>query len=177
MKQLLIILTFFLLSNPVFAQIPYKDIPKGFIWKGGGRSTLFLWNTFEEGQIWRDFGDEELQPIYRGEQTVKKNLKNIFPFPDGLGILYNGFFEVGGRIIFKKNYFVIGEWHSGLLHGQVTIKGRDYFEEGTFDKGQRSYTNVFKKKSLQKRYEDGVLVCFGKDFWHKESELPRCPKE
>jgi len=173
MKQLLIILSLLLLSSPLFGQMIFDPLPsKGFIVQGGGRLTLFLWNK-SSGQEWTNFGDEEIQTIYRGMQ--KGEQPNLYPH--GLGIMYNGFIEVGGKILYDKNSILIGEWKNGKIHGQGTLKRGKTVLEGRFKEGKRWNTKLYSIGNLLEKYENGVQVCFGKFSNKKKSTKPVCPKE
>jgi len=64
-RHLLIILSFLLLSSPLFG-----DNHKG--------ETLYEWITSSSTLEWKEFGDKETQPIYKGDVKDGK--------PDGIGI-------------------------------------------------------------------------------------------
>ena len=74
MKNLLIILSFLLLSSPVIGH------PKG-------EHTLYLWET-SSGWVWKGFGDKETHFVYKG--GVENGV------PNGLGILIS---HMGGKYV------------------------------------------------------------------------------
>ena len=146
-KHLLILLSFLLLSSPLF----------GNNHKG---ETLYLWETYS-GFQWKVFGDKNTRPQYKGEVENGK--------PNGLGVLiypYNGKSIVGewkngkewktkhrtknGRLILKfemgKNGLVtvtspngrkyVGEWKDGKQNGQgkITLPDGEKYE-GKFKDG------------------------------------------
>ena len=95
MKHLLIILSFILLTSPLFGQ------------KTG---VLYQYET-SSGIQWKTSGDSFFQPQYKGEISNGK--------PDGLGILYNGVYLK--RFYFSPKVKFIGEWKNGEIHGQGTL--------------------------------------------------------
>ena len=102
--------------------------------------VLFLWDT-SNGQVWKTFGDKNTHPKYEGE--IKKGK------PDGLGILYNGWYWYRGKFIFypDENAKTFGEWKEGKPHGQVTFLHDSYTRKGEFRDG-REWNTVSGPKGL-----------------------------
>ncbi len=68
MKQLLIILSFLLLSSPVIGQ---------------ETGVLYLYES-SYGILWKKFGDKETNPIYKGDvEDGRPNGFGVITFPDG----------------------------------------------------------------------------------------------
>jgi len=169
--RLIILISIILFSSPLFGQ--FKTLPsKGFIWSGGGRHTLFLWSK-SSGQEWKNFGDEEIQTIYRAQQVGEK--PNLYPH--GLGIMDYGFIEVGGKILYEEKSNLIGESKNGKIHGQGTLTSEFSVTVGQFKEGKRWNTKYYYRRLLFEKYENGVLVCDGSYSDKKTSTQPLCPKE
>ena len=114
MKHLLIILSIFLLSYPVFG-----DSHKG--------ETLYLWKTtfwfiptgFEwktsSGIQWREIGDKDFHAKYKGDIVIGR--------PHGVGTL-----------VYPDGNKYVGEWMYGLFHGQgiYTIASDGYSYVGEY---------------------------------------------
>ena len=111
MKHILIILSFLLLSSPLFG-------------KSQETNVLYRWET-SSGFQWKTFGNGEVKPKYVGEITNGK--------PDGNGTLtysngdkYEGEWKDGepnGQGIFTSpnGMKYIGEFKDGESHGQGTL--------------------------------------------------------
>ena len=85
-------LTFFFISFKTFAQSADTGI-------------LYLWEL-SSGRVWKNFGDEKTQQIYKGEIKNRK--------PEGLGIM-----------LFPDGTKYMGMWKSGKKHGQGTLTMSD----------------------------------------------------
>ena len=81
-------LTFFFISLTAFAQSADTGI-------------LYLWEL-SSGKVWKNFGDEKTQQIYKGEIKNQK--------PEGLGIM-----------LFPDGTKYMGMWKVGKKHGHVTL--------------------------------------------------------
>ena len=150
MKHILIILSILLLSSPLFGQSNYNYDGSSIKKKGTG-TILYLWDT-SVGQVWGSFGDEDVQPIYKGKRKDGK--------PHGLGIMYNGYLKIGGRINFRPGWTFNGEWKNGKIHGEGTLryKWKDgKFSEwiGQFKEGRRWNTQYIYDGSLGPRFVNG----------------------
>ena len=93
MKPLLIILSFLLLSSPLFG-----DNHKG--------ETLYGWGEYPD-YVWKGFGDKDTHPVYQGQVKDGK--------PHGLGILIDpdGIKYVGEWIHRWKNGQGTFTWSDG----------------------------------------------------------------
>ena len=113
MKNLLIILSFLLLSSPLFGQ---------------ETGDLYLYET-SSGVIFKSIGDGKVQPKYKGEITNgKPNGFGVLTFPDGS--YYVGEFKDGeengqGTYIHPIGDKYVGEWKGGRLWN-----GREYDKDG-----------------------------------------------
>ena len=85
-------LTFFFISLTAFAQSADTGI-------------LYLWEL-SSGKVWKNFGDEKTQQIYKGEIKNQK--------PEGLGIM-----------LFPDGTKYMGMWKAGKKHGQGTLTMSD----------------------------------------------------
>ena len=115
MKHLLIIISILLLSSPVIGQ---------------ETGVLYLYET-SSGLVWKTFGDDKVQPKYKGEIKNRK--------PEGFGNLtssdgekYVGEWKDGkkygqGTYIYHHGFKYVGEWKDNKKHGQ----GTDIFVDGT----------------------------------------------
>ena len=86
------LLTFFFISLSAFAQSANTGI-------------LYLWEL-SSGKVWKNFGDEKTQQIYKGEIKNQK--------PEGLGIM-----------LFPDGTKYMGMWKAGKKHGQGTLTMSD----------------------------------------------------
>ena len=128
MKHLLIILSFLLLSSPLFGH------PKGV-------HTFYRWkNPSGDGWVWKGFGDKETQPVYKGE--VENGV------PNGLGILYDldGSKYVGSWKNGKKN-----------RQGTFTYPNGEKYEGEWKDGGLWNGTGYDKNGNITYKYEDGRM--------------------
>ena len=106
MKHLLIILSFLLLSSPLFGQ---------------ETGILYQWES-SYGYVWKTFGDEQTNPKYRGEiKNGKPNGTGTLTYSDGkkyMGEWKNG--EPNGLGIFSSPDGVKyeGEWENEEMEGQ-----------------------------------------------------------
>ena len=80
------LLTFFFIFLTAFAQ----SVDTGI---------LYLWEL-SSGRVWKNFGDEKTQQIYKGEIKSQK--------PEGLGIM-----------LFPDGTKYMGMWKAGKKHGQA----------------------------------------------------------
>ena len=85
-------LTFFFIFFKTFAQSADTGI-------------LYLWEL-STGRVWKNFGDEKTQQIYKGEIKNRK--------PEGLGIM-----------LFPDGTKYMGMWKAGKKHGQGTLTMSD----------------------------------------------------
>ena len=85
-------LTFFFISFKTFAQSTDTGI-------------LYLWEL-SSGRVWKNFGDEKTQQIYKGEIKNRE--------PEGLGIM-----------LFPDGTKYMGMWKAGKKHGQGTLTMSD----------------------------------------------------
>ena len=121
MKHLLILLSFLLLSSPLFGQ---SDEP----------TNLYRWEVDEKVYVWKIFGDEDLNPKYRGEVKEGK--------PDGLGIT-----------TFPDGSKYVGSYKNGKRHGRGTWFTKISGEIKPYGKGTRRYMigrNIEEPKQLHK---------------------------
>ena len=139
MRKILIIIISILLFSYLLVSCQKED------------DVLYRWDDDKKGFEWKTFGDDNIQPKYRGEILDGK--------PNGLGTLTlpNG-----------ENY--VGEWKDGERHGQGTHlspDGKKYEGEWKDDKkhglGTETYPNgskyvgEFKKgKRLRKKLFPGI---------------------
>jgi hypothetical protein len=138
-KHLLIILSIFLLTSPLFGQ---------------ESGILYPWET-TSGNVWKTFGDVHFQPQYKGEISNDK--------PNGVGILYNGnpnWFHKDGGILYSHRSIYIGEWKNGKIHGLGTFTHSDGSKKvGKFSQGQDWNTTWYGEfGSITKKYFKGVVV-------------------
>ena len=152
MEHLLIILFFLLLTSPLFGQSNFNY--EGNLSKNKVKGTVLYLCDTSVGQVWEDFGDEDVQPIYKGRMN-SVNWK-----PHGLGIMYNGRLHVDGRINFSPGWTFNGEWKDGEIHGQGTfrkkVKDGKFFELiGQFKEGRRWNTNEYYGNILRDKYVNG----------------------
>jgi hypothetical protein len=125
MKHLLIILSFLLLSSPVIGQ---------------ETGVLYLYET-SSGLVWKTFGDDKVQPKYKGEI---KNGK-----PEGFGNLtssdgekYVGEWKDGkkygqGTNIYHHGFKYVGEWKDNKKNGRGRLTKPNGLEEfGEFKNGK-----------------------------------------
>ena len=122
MKHLLILISFLLLSSPVF----------GDNHKGG---TLYLWDT-SSGKEWKYFGVKQTHPLYKGDvENGEPNGLGLVIFPRGnkyVGEWENGVWN-GHRTYTQPNgYKYVGEYKDTKFHGQGTrtfSSGKKYVGE------------------------------------------------
>ena len=140
MRQILIILSIFLLSSPVIGD-NHKVV------------TLYRWGEYPD-YVWKIIGDKEIQPKYQGEvENGKPNGLGLMIYPNGRkyggewkngemhgqgtytwsdGGKYVGKFKDGrkngqGTTIYPDGSKYIGEFKEGLPNGQ----GIDIFPDGS----------------------------------------------
>jgi hypothetical protein len=116
---LLILISLLLLSSPVISY-------------GQSGKTLYGWGDFPD-YVWKEFGDRDTHPIYKGE--VEIGIKTILEngVPNGLGFL-----------IFPNGDKYVGEWKDGKPNGQGTttfLDGRKYV--GEYKDGKRNGQGTF----------------------------------
>ena len=108
MKHLLIILSFLLLSSPVFG-----DNHKG--------ETLYLWET-SSGSVWKGFGDKGTHTKYEGDvENGKPNGLGVITFLDGskfVGEYKDGKQHGQGTETYPSGSKYVGEWKDGVRNGQ-----------------------------------------------------------
>ena len=109
MKHILIILSFLLLSSPLFGQ---------------ETGVLYQYET-SSGFVWKTFGNEKLQPKYEGQITFgEPNGHGTFTNPDGgkyLGSFKDGERNGKGTYTSPDGQKYVGEWKDGKYHGQGTL--------------------------------------------------------
>ena len=148
MKQILVILSFLLLSSPLFGQSQETNV-------------LYRWKT-SSGFQWKTFGNGEVKPKYVGEITNGE--------PDGNGTLtysngdkYEGEWKDGepngqGTFTFNGMKYV-GEFKDGEVDGQGTYishDGRKY--EGEWKDGREWNGTVYDKNgNITGKYVNGIL--------------------
>ena len=147
MKHLLIILSIPLLSSPVIGQ---------------ETGVLYLYET-SSGLVWKTFGDDKVQPKYKGEI---KNGK-----PEGFGNLtssdgekYVGEWKDGkkygqGTYIYHHGFKYVGEWKDNKKHGQgtYTLTDGNRFEGEWKDGNQWNLTILDKNGNIIGKWVNGVL--------------------
>ena len=147
MKHLLILLLILLLSSPVVGQ---------------ETGVLYLYET-SSGFVWKTFGNEKLQPKYKGEI---KNGK-----PEGFGNLtssdgekYVGEWKDGkkygqGTYIYHHGFKYVGEWKDNKKHGQgtYTLTDGNRFEGEWKDGNQWNLTILDKNGNIIGKWVNGVL--------------------
>ena len=147
MKHLLIILTILLLSSPVIGQ---------------ETGVLYQYEK-SSGFVWKTFGDDKVQPKYKGEI---KNGK-----PEGFGNLtssdgekYVGEWKDGkkygqGTYIYHHGFKYVGEWKDNKKHGQgtYTLTDGNRFEGEWKDGKQWNLTILDKNGNIIGKWVNGVL--------------------
>ena len=145
--SLLIILSVLLLSSPVIGQ---------------ETGVLYLYET-SSGLVWKTFGDDKVQPKYKGEI---KNGK-----PEGFGNLtssdgekYVGEWKDGkkygqGTYIYHHGFKYVGEWKDNKKHGQgtYTLTDGNRFEGEWKDGNQWNLTILDKNGNIIGKWVNGVL--------------------
>ena len=147
MRHILIILSFLLLSSPLFGNFNIVE-------------TLYKWET-ASGIQWEGFGDKEIHRQYKGEVENGK--------PNGLGIMispyrdkYVGEWKDGkyhgkGTWTLPGGVKYEGEWKDGEKHGQGTYtfpNGTKYV--GEFKKGRKWNVIIYDKDgNIKYRIVDG----------------------
>ena len=132
MKHLLIILSFLLLSSPLFG-----DNHKG--------ETLYFWET-SSGLVWKGFGDKETQPKYQGDV---KNGK-----PNGLGFLI-----YPKRYLYPSmnGTRYVGSWVNGeIRNGTVTDSNGSKYVGSWKDWGHWNGTSYDKDGNIKYKWVNGV---------------------
>ena len=101
MKHLLIILSFLLLSSPLFGQ---------------ETGVLYQYET-SSGFVWKSFEDKDTQPKYKGQvENGKPNGQGTYTLTDGNR--FEGEWKDGNPwnlTIYSKNGNIIGKWVNGVL--------------------------------------------------------------
>ena len=147
MKHLLIILSLLLLSSPVIGQ---------------ETGVLYLYET-SSGLVWKTFGDDKVQPKYKGEIKNRK--------PEGFGNLtssdgekYVGEWKDGkkygqGTYIYHHGFKYVGEWKDNKKHGQgtYTLTDGNRFEGEWKDGKQWNLTILDKNGNIIGKWVNGVL--------------------
>ena len=130
MKHLLIILSFLLLSSPLFGQ---------------ETGVLYRYET-SSGWEWKTFGDGKVQPKYKGKITNgKPNGFGVLTYPDGkkyVGEHKNGLPNGQGTFTFTSGNIYVGEFKDGILNGQgifTLSDGWKYFGEWKDGETKRSW--------------------------------------
>ena len=145
MKYLLILLSFLLLTSPLFG-----DNHKG--------ETLYLWKT-SSGEVWKGFGDKQTHSVYKGQ------VENGEPDPNGQGTLthpngwkYVGKFKNGlpngkGTETSPDGWRYVGKYNEGKKHGQGKFTYTDGgWYDGSWKEGQ-SWTGITYDKDGNISYE------------------------
>ena len=106
------IISIVLLSSPVVGD-NHKD------------ETLYrLDNPSGSGYLWKEFGDKNIQPIYKGEITNgEPNGVGVLTYPDGSnyeGEWKNGLPNGQGIDTYPNGQNYVGEWKNGLPNGRGT---------------------------------------------------------
>ena len=120
MKHILIILSFLLLTSPLFG-----DNHKG--------ETLYLWKT-SSGVQWKGFGDKQTHPVYKG------HVENGKPNGQGTLNLRNGEKYVGEYKDGKRN----GQGTLTFPDGSTFSEGKKY--EGEWKDGKPWNGILYDKK-------------------------------
>ena len=132
MRHILIIISILLLSSPLFGQ---SDEP----------TNLYRWEVDEKVYVWKIFGDEDLNPKYRGEVKEGK--------PDGLGIT-----------TFPDGSKYVGSYKNGKRHGRGTWFTKISGEIKPFSKGEYRdgyYWNILTYNfdgTVRNKYVNGFLT-------------------
>jgi hypothetical protein len=129
-KHLLIILISILLSSPLFGESKKAGV-------------LYRWEIDKKVYVWKNFGDEDINPKYKGEIKDKKpNGLGITIFPDGSkyeGLYKNGERHGRGKISGRIKLYSKGEWKNGYYWNMITYdfdgKVRDKYENGLLKYG------------------------------------------
>ena len=134
MKHLIIFLSILFLSTPLFGQ---------------ETGALYLYKT-SSGLVWKTFGDDKVQPKYKGEIKNRK--------PEGFGNLtssdgekYVGEWKDGkkygqGTYIYHHGFKYVGEWKDNRKHGQGTYTLTDGNRfEGEWKDGKPWNLTIFDK--------------------------------
>ena len=147
MKHLLIILSFLLLSSPLFGQ---------------EAGVLYQYKT-SSGIKWKTFGNEKVQPKYKGE--IKNGEPNGFGFQtykNGnkyFGGHKNGLPNGQGRSIYPDGSMYLGEYKDGKFHGQGTKTWSDGMYVGKYRDGKLS-TGIFydKNRNISFKVVNGRMI-------------------
>ena len=111
MKNLLIVLSFLLLSSPVFGESKTSK-------------TLYGWGEYPD-YVWKEVGEKGTHPVFKGEvENGVPNGQGILTSPDGRK--YVGDFKEGipygqGTFTFLDGWKYQGGWVFGKYHGQGTM--------------------------------------------------------
>ena len=114
------LLKFFFISFTAFAQSTDTGI-------------LYLWEL-SSGKVWKKFGDEKTQQIYKGEIKNQK--------PEGLGIM-----------LFPDGTKYMGMWRFGKKHGQGTLTMSDGEKKSGVWKENKEW-NIIKYDTLKKTHRE-----------------------
>ena len=154
-KHLLIILSFLLLSSPLFG-----DNHKG--------KTLYRWNNFPPYK-WMGHGDKDTHPKYLGQVQDGK--------PNGLGILISPNYSIGtkwkyvgglkdgrlngqGTLTYSDGMRYVGEFKDGKKHGQGSLiySDGDVFDGEYKDNKLWNGTEYDKKGVIKYNYVNGKKI-------------------
>ena len=118
-KHLLIILiSFLLLSSPVFG-----DNHKG--------KTLYGWGEYPD-YVWKGFGDKETHPVYKGDvKNGKPNGLGFLIYPSGdkyVGEWKDSLPNGQGTMTWSDGEKYVGEWKDG-----IPWNGTDYDKDGNIE--------------------------------------------
>ena len=147
MKLILIILSILLLSSPLFGQ---------------ETGVLYQYKT-SSGIKWKTFGNEKVQPKYKGE--IKNGEPNGFGFQtykNGnkyFGGHKNGLPNGQGRSIYPDGSMYLGEYKDGKFHGQGTKTWSDGMYVGKYRDGKLS-TGIFydKTRNISFKVVNGRMI-------------------
>ena len=147
MKHLLIILSIFLLSSPLFGQ---------------ETGVLYLYET-SSGFVWKSFEDKDTQPKYKGQvENGKPNGQGTYTNHDGekyVGEWKDGEKHGQGTYTYHHGFKYVGEWKDNRKHGQGTYTLTDGIRfEGEWKDGKPWNLTIYDKYgNIIGKWVNGVL--------------------